>query len=629
MVGLSLKAFLWVIYIMDQMLLNFAGSGSGCSWCPQPKRNQDLKFEQKSEKFWEFEEETNRWVEVSLPFDLMSCINESCTKVGSIESKEKQRDMEMETGDSGHQAVDENHEPALPVRKRISLTLMAESSIWITGQSGSIFERFWNGVQWVIAPHELPTSAGHAVSVFIVNQTILSLSEAGLLYQLQLNEHSQPIWTKLELMFETNMDDARREPSLSVQIKSGLVSHDGERLYVSTTDGSLLEVSEMQPLRPPGGDVSAVADAGTIRPGVVFIVSSDGDLYEFDKTTKPSWKKHIWSEALMEEISLITSPGSTLQGLVGAHSVSLFLLTKKLSLDRSAGWIANRAVLTQKEMEVESPWRPQGHYLSAITKSRKQNEPNDKNSSLFITTTTGLLFEYQLPKHSVHFQGNQVDGLWVNHMHPRHAKVARGVRGVQLQFGRMIFALDDGRLAELHFPGIGGEGHGPNQQISLRRKASNQYEWSVLEVPETEGWNAEYCTDERGPSNCILGIKDMPADDGLNDLSSTIPAKRRKAQERLDYISLSNHERTTTESSNLLTKSIDTNFRMRAMHADRSFFMITESGLTFEYLYADHVWLWLRHEHSTEMKGAVGSYNGSLFLVDTHGSLLMRERNGK
>ena len=41
-----------------------------------------------------------------------------------------------------------------------------------------------------------------------------------------------------------------------------------------------------------------------------------------------------------------------------------------------------------------------------------------------------------------------------------------------------------------------------------------------------------------------------------------------------------------------------------------------------------NVWLWLRHEQSTTMKGAVGSYNGSLFLVDTHGSLLIRERSG-
>lgn len=71
------------------------------------------------------------------------------------------------------------------LRKRVSLTKMSETSIWITAESGSIYERFWNGVQWVIAPHDLPSSAGPAVSVFKVNQTILALSEAGFLYQVR------------------------------------------------------------------------------------------------------------------------------------------------------------------------------------------------------------------------------------------------------------------------------------------------------------------------------------------------------------------------------------------------------------------------------------------------------------
>nr|DAD42483.1 TPA_asm: hypothetical protein HUJ06_000713 [Nelumbo nucifera] len=59
----------------------------------------------------------------------------------------------------------------------------------------------------------------------------------------------------------------------------------------------------------------------------------------------------------------------------------------------------------------------------------------------------------------------------------------------------------------------------------------------------------------------------------------------------------------------------------------KSFFLITDTGLTYENLYTNNVWLWLRHEHSTIMKGTVGSYNGSLFLIDIHGNLLMRERS--
>jgi len=225
-------------------------------------------------------------------------------------------------------------------------------------------------------------------------------------------------------------------------------------------------------------------------------------------------------------------------------------------------------------------------------------------------------------------KGNEIEGLWVNHTHPHHAKVARGIRGVQIQIGRIIFPLDDGRLGELHLPGIGGEASGPTQQISLRRKSSTRYEWSILDVPETEGWNAEYCTEERGPLNCIAGMKEVLSDDEPNDLSITLSARRRKPRDHHHYISLPNYENSAAESNNFLTKTINSNFRMRVMHPDRSFFFITDNGLTFEYLYSENVWLWLRHEQSTTMKGAVGSYNGSLFLVDTHGSLLIRERSG-
>lgn len=72
---------------------------------------------------------------------------------------------------------------------------------------------------------------------------------------------------------------------------------------------------------------------------------------------------------------------------------------------------------------------------------------------------------------------------------------------------------------------------------------------------------------------------------------------------------------------------INNNFRLRVMHGGKSFFLITEEGSIFEYVYNENVWLWLRHEHTTAMRGALGNYNGSLFLVDTQGSLFIRERN--
>jgi len=152
---------------------------SAHSWCPlYPNPRREAEFKQKTNKFWEYQEQSNTWVEISMPFNLMSCINGTCTKVGSI----KQPEWKHGRASISNQEKDTT-DPVLPARKRISLARMSESSVWVTGQSGSIYERFWNGVRWVIAPHELPTSAGYATATFIVNTTILALSEAGILYQ--------------------------------------------------------------------------------------------------------------------------------------------------------------------------------------------------------------------------------------------------------------------------------------------------------------------------------------------------------------------------------------------------------------------------------------------------------------
>lgn len=172
-----LECFIWVSFMLNYFLV-FGSS----LYCPTQLLHQrsDRKFEQKTDRFWEFDESSNSWVEVELPLDLFYCVNENCTKVGSLQGREF---AGAEKKNLKGKEFEENSNMNLPIRKRISLTKMSETSIWITGESGSIYERFWNGVQWVIAPHDLPVSAGRAISVFIVNQTILALSESGNLYQ--------------------------------------------------------------------------------------------------------------------------------------------------------------------------------------------------------------------------------------------------------------------------------------------------------------------------------------------------------------------------------------------------------------------------------------------------------------
>ncbi|KAG9454748.1 hypothetical protein H6P81_007652 [Aristolochia fimbriata] len=639
-----LNFFICVIPVITQMILSC--SISGFSWC-QPDMQERPKFKQKTDRFWEFDEESKNWVELKLPFELKSCINDNCTIVGSIlPLEDREKCAENENDSKSHDeatAVADNSGAVLSLRRRISLTKMTEGSVWITGESGSIYERFWNGIQWVIAPHDLPVSVGSAVSVFIINQTILTLSEAGILYQLQLDENSQPVWTDFMPIFGSNMRGADTESNSTVQVKSGAVSRDGEvwgfqsnillslcvavkffpilcvmkKAYFTTMNGLLLELCQTQGPRwashgrPPGGDVAAIADAANFRQDVVFTVSSSGDLYEFDKSSKPSWKKHIRGETLAEEISFLPSPGCALHGLFGSNSLSLFLLTKSGDLverrlhQRKWKWIIHEA--------------PEGQNLTAITPS----DLNDKGFSLFFTTATGSVLEYQLHKHLGSTNLNRITESWVNHNHPPHAKVARGILGLQLQTGRMVFPLDDGRISELHFAGLGGDTWGPSPKISSKRKTLLKYEWSILDAPQTEGWNAEYCSIERGPTNCFLGMGDTLGHD-----ESTL--RRRKGSIFNNYLLPSIHRddlTVTSQQNNFPRHGINTNFRMRTMQTKRSFFLVTDSGITFEYLYIENVWIWLRHDHSTSMKGVLGTYNGSLFLVDKDGNLLIRERN--
>ncbi|KAL3752153.1 hypothetical protein ACJRO7_012902 [Eucalyptus globulus] len=585
------------------------------------------QFEQKTDRFWQFDEQTKHWVEVQLPYELVACANNNCTKVGVIDRRSQDEERcerpphvpersEVSTKDDGGEAADGSN-VVLPLRKRLSVTKMSETSIWITGESGSIYERFWNGVQWVLAPHDFTTSAGRAVSVFIVNQTMFALSEVGQLCQMRLSESSQPIWVEVPVTVNSSLSQEKEKGSIT-QIKSGVVSFDGMRVYFCTKNGALLELSDIEPPRwvnhgrPPSANVAMIIDAGTLRPEAVFIISSKGDLYEYDKSSKPPWKKHIMKQGREENASLTVARGCTLLGMNGELSASIFLLTK-------AGDLIERRIHQQKWKWI-SHGSPKDHNLTSMTPVL-QHESSENMYSLFFTTSSGCVLEYRIPKHSELVQKPLLDA-WANHVHPMHGKAARGISGVQLQIGRVIFPLDDGRLAELHLPGLGGENSGPGQP-NIRKKPVTKYVWSILDAPESEGWNAEYCTEERGPANCVMGTKDEPNDSGI---TSTVTRRRKASTTQQSYLLPGTSDRINVQQHTFPDDRINSNFRLRVMHGSRSFFLIT-NGLTFEYLYAENIWFWLRHDHPTAMKGALGNYNGSLFLVDIYKSLLMRERS--
>ncbi|XP_051143032.1 uncharacterized protein LOC127259629 isoform X2 [Andrographis paniculata] len=414
--------------------------------------------------------------------------------------------------------------------------------------------------------------------------------------KLELTEESQPVWAELEKGIENEE---------RVQISSGILSNDKQRLYFCTKNGTLFELLGVDPLRwenhgrPPGTTLATVADGAVFKPGLMFTISGAGSLYEYDPTKKPVWRKHVHREG---GTNLLATKACSFYGVFGPHTASLFLLT-------TSGELIERR-LNQRKWKWVVHGNPDGdHPLTSIT-CASQDE-NAAAAALFATAASGLMFEYRMQKPS----GDNREDPWLRHEHPSQAPVASGVPGLQLQPGRLVFMLDDGRLGELHLSGHGGETVGPNTPASVRRKSLLKYVWSVLDSPITEGWNAEYCTEQRGPSNCIAGTK------GETSSSNRGKDSRRSQQSYLlPAAAPDEHHGVVAD------EGIDKFFRLRLMQEGSSFFMVTKDGLMFEYLSHDDAWLWLRHEHSTRMRSVVGSYNGSLFTVDEHGSLLLRER---
>ncbi|KAI4368629.1 hypothetical protein MLD38_017166 [Melastoma candidum] len=608
------RAALLVCAVAASVVGSASGEAGLASWYPlEYARNRIREFEQKTDRFWEFDEITKNWIQVRLPYVLLSCVNGNCTKVGSIEGKnrcradKRGRDTEKDDGGEGLASLSQ--------RKRMSMTRISETSIWVTGESGSIYERYWNGVRWVTAPHDLPVTAGGAVSVLLVNQTILALSETGQLHRMQLSEGSHPIWTE----FPRTNEDTKEETSSP--IKLGVVSNDGMRVYFCTRDGVLLELAEADPPRwlnhgrPPGADVAVVGDAASMRHDSVFTISSKGELYEYDGTSRPPWKKHVKRKGDADDDVLGLTRGCTVLGPSKEHPASLFLVTK-------GGSLIERQLYRNKWKWIHHG-SPQASNITSITAVLHDNS-NEMVYSLFCTTATGEVIEYKLPRVSDIGPSHSPSESWMNHAHPPHGRAARGIAGIQLNVGRILFYLDDGRLAELHLPGFGGESSGPSNQGNTRKKSA-KYVWSALDAPESEGWNAEYCTEERGPTNCVTGIKDKPDSVGIAARLGTRWRKTGQPQE--SYLIPGTMDIKHAKDDHGTIDRVNSNYRLRLMHPGGSFFLVTDGGFVFEYLYAENMWFWLRHDHSTVVKGAIGSYNGSLFLVDEHGSLLIREKS--
>eukprot|EP00854_Cymbomonas_tetramitiformis_P004596 gene4596-5629_t len=188
---------------------------------------------------------------------------------GSQKGKGKQKNKERErvkdkpldrsTKQKGTKAVKDVVEPQPPSG---AVMRFSDVSLWIIGPSGSVFERFWNGMHWVYIPHTMPNEADSAVSLHYLNHTIIVVSKQGNLYHRLMNDRDRKLlWREWELQ-------------------------------------SLRPLKWMNHQHPAGVTLAEVVDTGSVQPNLVFAVGTDGELYEYEPPTESSqakklrWKHH-------------------------------------------------------------------------------------------------------------------------------------------------------------------------------------------------------------------------------------------------------------------------------------------------------------------------------------------------
>jgi hypothetical protein len=227
---------------------------------------------------------------------------------------------------------------------------------------------------------------------------------------------------------------------------------------------------------------------------------------------------------------------------------------------------------------------------------------------------------------------------WVDHGHPFQTPILNSIPGFALIPGRIFFTLVDGRIGEFHAPGFGGGNVGPSKAPLKDKKQGPVYTWSILEAPESEGGNAEYCTSARGPANCLEGIKEsqwgwQPPVSSTESQKKKISSKGRPGRRIVGRADPKESD-TSFNSESLPSPAAPWNqstlslFQLRTMHADKSVFFIGRDGAAFERFYNGEVWLWLKHEHTRPFAGILGTYGGGVLVVDSEHNLLLRERIG-
>lgn len=475
------------------------------------------------------------------------------------------------------------------------LSVYSDVSLWVVGRSGSVFERFWNGMHWVYIPHSLPLGQGGAVSIVCINSTVLVRLRNGGVLQRAMGTDRKLTWKHVGPQSTRIMRWGSSERSL----------------YAISDSGELFQVAHLRPYTkwvshrfPRGAPLRAVVAVGDQIADSVFAISGTGDLYEFEPASG-RWRHHPRPKSATGGI--IPARGARVSYAVdesGTRADSIFMRSR------------NNRVLERRYTEAQG-WRWHSHPAPAngsvsLVGSVADIVVPDTRAAKKGGWPGVLVFGENGQAHTLVIRPG-VPAEWSTLPPPStasaHAHLAP-IRPIELGPNRRLYLADDGRLAE-HSWGIKDGGDG----------------WVLHDVPELEGGDAECCTPEKGPANCLQGTRleqSHSSDKGSSGQWRDRHSKDKKGSKAKG--GKSRDERATLRPIDVASATVNT-FKLRAM-VHKSLFIVTPDGDVMERYWNGKHWVWLSHHSDQPIAGILAVYNGTVVVLDTAGQVLVRERFG-
>ena len=490
---------------------------------------------------------------------------------------------------------------------------------WVVGRSGAVFERFFNGKNWVYIPHVLPEGVS-ALHVSVVDRSVVVHTASGGVLRRSVGPDRRLQWLMVAL-----------PPEMRV---ATLLSADSWRgtersLWTISVMGDLWEMhscngSWQQYHHPRGDPLVALADVHSLRDGSVFAVAAGGMLWELVRGT--TWRQHALPPAGQEGLSRGFAPLAGVSLPLRGGSSTLLLLAADGSGLMERRWDPSGRAFSWQFHPAPAWLQPSAVLTGPLSVFFLPSGPGAATELVpvvLVVAADGTVLEFAARGRAAEpgviesaESTSQLDWRWARMTTPEDTQIATA-SAVTLEPGRLLFLAADGRLAEYEPEGFGPAG-APRPG---RPPSPTQGRWSIHEVPETEGGNAGYCALEAGPYNCMTGVvssvrlrTEALAGVGMDVITATAVVPAAKGSRGRPLVPVAPW-----------LSGAGMQLRLMLPH---SLFVLGPGGMMHERFFNGHAAVWVAHDQPRRLVAVAAVFNFSVIVLDDAGVLHIRERHG-